>query len=311
MKRRTKLFAVLTAFLLTVCLCAVPAFALTEDEVQQQVDSVGREAVTGNILIWFLCAIAFLKVSQKIDSIMSSIGINVGHTGGSMLAEAMIAIRGIGMARSFAGGRSGGTSGGSSTGGSSSGSSGGPGFASGGLAGVVSRSVTNSAVKNATGSKDGGLGGAVYSSSESKGGGFANRVIGNVATGNVAATGTISGEKAPAALMSYLGYTALGEDAKDVPSFSDVEIGGGRITATETSAEHPEGISMAMYHADKYAAPKGDFEKVTAADGTSWYKQYAADTVERTPYQAPDGSVAYHDTIVKKLPKAPPRKDKP
>lgn len=40
-----------------------------------------------------------LKVSQKIDSFMSSLGINVGHTGGSMLAEAMIAMRGIGVAK--------------------------------------------------------------------------------------------------------------------------------------------------------------------------------------------------------------------
>jgi hypothetical protein len=31
-----------------------------------------------------------VKVSQKIDSFMSSLGINVGHTGGSLMAEATI-----------------------------------------------------------------------------------------------------------------------------------------------------------------------------------------------------------------------------
>ena len=31
-----------------------------------------------------------MKVSQKIDSFMASLGVNVGHTGGSMLAEAMM-----------------------------------------------------------------------------------------------------------------------------------------------------------------------------------------------------------------------------
>ena len=310
MKRKTKIFVMIAVTVLFVSLLAVSAFALTESEVQQQVDNVGREAVTGNILIWFLCAIAFLKVSQKIDSFMSSLGINVGHTGGSMLAEAMIAMRGVGVAKSIAGGRGGGgTSGGSSSPGSS-GSGGGTGFMSGGLAGVVSRKFTNSAVKNATGNKDGGIAGAAFNSSVSKGGGFANRVIGNVATGNAATTGTISGEKAPDALMSYMGYAALGENADDVPSFSNVEIGGGRISATETSADHPEGIPMAMYHTDKYAAPEGDYTTVTAADGTSWYKQYAIDAVERKPYQAPDGAVAYHESIVKKLPKAPPRKDR-
>jgi hypothetical protein len=48
-----------------------------------------------NIFIWFLCAIGFLKVSQKIDSFMASLGVHVGRTGGSMLAELMVAGRGI------------------------------------------------------------------------------------------------------------------------------------------------------------------------------------------------------------------------
>lgn len=56
----------LVCILLALCfcfLCATPAFAVTEDEVQAAVDSAGKEAVSGNIFIWFLCAIAFLKAS--------------------------------------------------------------------------------------------------------------------------------------------------------------------------------------------------------------------------------------------------------
>ena len=75
---------------------ALPASAISEADVQAQVDAVGRETVTGNVLIWFLCAIGFLKAAQKIDSFMASLGVNVGHTGGSMLAEALIAARGVG-----------------------------------------------------------------------------------------------------------------------------------------------------------------------------------------------------------------------
>ena len=75
------------------CLFCQPAFAISEEEVQAQVDAVGKETVSGNVLIWFMCAIGFLKVSQKIDSFMASLGVNVGHTGGSMLAEAMIAAK--------------------------------------------------------------------------------------------------------------------------------------------------------------------------------------------------------------------------
>ncbi len=305
MRKTRKILLVFVLALVFTSLFAVPAFAVTEDEVQQQVNAIGREGVTGNIFIWFLCAIGFLKVSQKIDSFMSSLGINVGHTGGSMLAEAMIAARGIASVKSFGGHGRGGSRSGASSGGASGG-----GFASGGLAGVVSRSFQNSAVKNATGSKEGGLGGKAFASSLEKGGGFANRVIGTVATGNISTTGSMTGEKASAALSSYLGYTALGEDAEDVPNFSNVEIGGGRIMATETSSEHPEGIAIGMYHADQYMAPSGEYSTVTAADGTIWYKQYAADTVERKPYKAPDGNIAYNESIVKKLPDPPKRKDR-
>ena len=280
----------------------VEAFALTEAEVQTQVDAVGKEAVTGIIFVWFLCAVAFLKVSQKIDTFMSSLGINVGHTGGSMMSELMIAARGISTTRGFAG-RSG-----SSSGSSSGGSSGS--FLQGGLVGTVSRSIEHGSTKSATGSGSGGVGGLVYNSSVSKGGSFANQVIGNIATGKVAFSGTISGDNAPAALMSYLGYTALGENADDVPSFSNVEIGGGHIMATETSPTHPAGIAIGMYNADQYMPPESEHTIVTAADGSTWYKQYAIDTVEKTPYQNEEGAISYRESIVQRLPKVPPRKDR-
>lgn len=58
--------------MLSVCMVAVlcfafsqPVFAMTESEIQEQVNTVGKETASGNVLIWFLCAIAFLKVSQK------------------------------------------------------------------------------------------------------------------------------------------------------------------------------------------------------------------------------------------------------
>ena len=291
---------------------SLPVFAITEAEVQAQVDAMGREAVTGNLFIWFLCAVAFLKVSQKIDSFLSSLGINVGHTGGSMLAEAMMAAKGISTMMSF-GGSHGGKGNLSYRSGNNTNSF------SGGLAGIASRQITNNAVKaattNNTAGKDmayapKGLGEQIYSASVEKGGSFANNVIGTVATGSIRDKGSITGEKATEALMSYLGYNALEEDAKDFPGFSNVEIGGGHITGVETSESHPEGIAFGMYHADQYSAPQSNYETVYTADGNAWYKQYATDSVTRTPYEAPDGSVAYNESIVKKLPPAPTRKDK-
>ena len=103
MRRSKKLlkFILLAALILSV-LC-VPAFALDESEVEAAVAASSKEAVTGIVLIWFLCAVAFLKVSQKIDSFMASLGINVGHTGGSLLGDAMVTFRAATMATGGAG----------------------------------------------------------------------------------------------------------------------------------------------------------------------------------------------------------------
>ncbi len=276
MRNAKRFFFILLIAVLLIAALSPTAYALEESAVQEQVNASGKEAVAGNVFIWFLCAMAFLKVSQKIDSFMSSLGINVGHTGGSMLTEAMIAARSFGGLRGASGGRTG------SSGGHSGGSGNGEAFLAGGLAGVVSRSVSSSAAQSVTNpDRFCGIGGSIYGSSVAKGGSFANNVIGSVATGDIASMGTITGEKAAEAMNSYMGYAAMEPGAKGVPTFSDVEIGGGRITGTETSQEHPEGIAFGMYNTDQYTAPEGDYTTVFSADGASWYKQYAP---ERYPH---------------------------
>lgn len=543
-------------FLLILALVAVmstSAFAISESDVDSAVSASGKEAVSGNVLVWFLCAIAFLKVSQKIDSFLSSLGLNVGHTGGSMLSEAMIAMRAINTATSAVGSALGSRSrhGSAPTSGkSAAGSAASAGFFSGGLVGMASRKIASDAVRTATAEKNivqpqqaeatvsrthassdthsgsqsaseqqrqntsqldqnqqtvsfravkseqqensqqalhesqhsmdasqlhqdtqtaqaqqfhaalhtedqqashltfhsessefvgsvvqsdefeasseearteqsqvmqsalqqeqigvtqheqaqhtqqdtraatfgqvesqswqhsaqsdkqffsvrNGLskttiaertvqaqerpgrflhsrtpsaastsapaneapagrsapipsaptqfhsfGGTLFAKSLYQGGAFANDVIGTVAKGDYRTTGSITGETATRSLMSYMGFTALGEHATNIPHYQDVEIGGGRITGREFTPEHPDGIDFCMYHADQYAQPKGDYSKVYSADDAAWYKQYAADTVERKPYQAEDGKIAYHEKIVQKLPNPPQRKDR-
>ena len=289
--------------LITVLILLLPLNieAVSKDDVKNKVAASSKEEVSGSIFIWFLCAMAFLKVSQKIDSFMSSLGINVGHTGGSMLGELMIAARGLSIAKNIGGGGS------SSGGGKGSGKDGGgEGFLSGGLVGAVGRKITDSAVKSATGQGGGSIGKAAFESSLAKGGGFANSVIQSIATGSIGKMGSITGTTAETAFNSYMGYTRTA----GAPSFSNVEIGGGRMMGTETSAANPGGIEFGMYNADQYMTPDGAYTTETAKDGSKWYKQYATDTVERTPYTAPGGGVAYNETIVQKLPKMPQRKDR-
>ena len=550
---RKRFFLNCLLILTLVIVMSTNAFAISESDVESAVSASGKEAVSGNVLVWFLCAIAFLKVSQKIDSFLSSLGLNVGHTGGSMLSEAMIAMRAINTATSAVGSALGSRSHHASapaSGKSGVGSAASAGFFSGGLVGMASRKIASDAVRTATAEKNivqpqqaeatvsrthassdthsgsqtaseqqrqntsqldqnqqtvssrvvnseqreksqqalhesqhsmdasqlhqdtqtaqeqqfhaalhtedqqashlafqseqgefvgsvvqsdefeasseearteqsqvmqsalqqeqigvtqreqaqytqqetqsstfgqvesqsrqhtaqsdkqffsvrNGLskttiaertvqaqerpgrflhsrtpsaapasapaneapaarpapipsaptqfrsfGGTLFAKSLYQGGAFANDVIGTVAQGDYRTTGSITGETATRSLMSYMGFTALGEHAPNIPRYQDVEIGGGRITGREFTPEHPGGIDFCMYHADQYAQPKGDYSKVYSADDAAWYKQYAEDTVERKPYQAEDGKIAYHEKIVQKLPNPPQRKDR-
>ena len=511
LKTKKKIFFILLLVSLLAAFLCVPAFAVTEAEVEAQVAASSKSEVTGNVLIWFLCAVAFLKVSQKIDSFMATLGVNVGRTGGSLLAEAMLTMRAVTMVAGGKGGAGANRAGAASSGkaGTTSGS-GMSGFFKGGLIGMASRHVTNSAIKTATSQtsavhtaqssvrqataaatamaaapeapsgvgpsvnndihtggvnlqaggsatagtspqegvivadtapppvaaqsngqvsaadqangtvlniplvdssipdgsvsdssipaeatpivsqsesifaaenisvSDGGvalnvpqgegaapigpggssaqggvivtsndrqtntqsttdrqnvqkssvaershtvhnhskpaqtslpsLGGAIFSKSLTAGGSFANDIIGTVARGEVA--GSITGDMAAQSLTSYMGYTAIQETARDVPVYSDVEIGRGRITGVETTAGSTTGLPFAMYHVDQYAAPSGEFQKIFTADGSQWYKQYAQDAVERKPYMASDNTVAYQEKIVKKMPDPPRRKDR-
>ena len=291
-----KILWIILIILIAFSLCSLTVFAVTEDEVQSQVNAQGKEQVTGNIFIWFLCAVAFLKVSQKIDSFMSSLGINVGHTGGSMLGELMIAFKGV---KAASGGAFGHSSGSSSNSGSDAA------FLSGGLAGAVGRTTERHAASSVTNQQSHTISQKLYNSSVQKGGDFANTVIGAVAKGSIKEQGSITGNRAAEAMTSYFGYAGQ----TNAPKFSDMEIGGGRITGKE-SIDGAAPTEFAMYNADQYMKPEGEFTTETAKDGSKWYKQTPQDTVQRTPYMSADGEVKYHNEIVKQLPQIPRRKDR-
>lgn len=197
---------------LLVCTLSTTAFAIDESEVESAIAASSQEEVAGNIFIWFLCAIGFLKVSQKIDSFMASLGVNVGRTGGSMLAELMVAGRGIATAAGVVGGNIFNRNSSHNT--QSGGQAAGAAFTGGGsgLIGVTKRAAGNAAAASATGTGSGigGLiGGAMFGSSLKNGGAFATSVISAVAKGNRASVGSITGEQASEALSSYLGYSMV------------------------------------------------------------------------------------------------------
>lgn len=207
---RKRVILIILLVLLTSAL-STTAFAIDESEVESAIAASSQPEVAGNVFIWFLCAIGFLKVSQKIDSFMASLGVNVGRTGGSMLAELMVAGRGIATAAGAIGGSvfSRHSSHNTQTGGQAAGAA----FTGGGngLVGVTKRAAGNAAAASATGTGSGLgtiVGGAMFGASLKNGGNFATSVIGAVAKGNMSSVGSITGEQASEALSSYLGYSA-------------------------------------------------------------------------------------------------------
>ena len=96
------LFTLFTVINLVLLYCPA-ALALTEDEAAAAVDAQGKDAVSGNLFLWLLCAIAFLKVATKLDGILHSLGIGVSRSPGSMLSEALLAFRGFEIGKAFMG----------------------------------------------------------------------------------------------------------------------------------------------------------------------------------------------------------------
>lgn len=224
---------------LSLVLCT-PAFAIEESEVENAIAASSNEAVAGNIFLWFLCAVAFLKISQKIDSFLAGLGVNVGRTGGSMLTELLIAGRAIGAAASGLSGSAGNIfncSHASSN--STTRQAAGQAFvgSGGGLVGVAKRAAGNAAAGSATGTGSGlgsVIGGAMFGSSMASGGKFANEVVGAVATGNIASVGSIKGEQAAQALTNYLGYGSVATDGSGaVPTAPVGEVAAATVIGEE------------------------------------------------------------------------------
>ena len=258
-KLKKILFAAFTVAILS-CLFCQPAFAaISESDVQAQVDAVGKEAVSGNVFIWFLCAIGFLKVSQKIDSFMASLGINVGRTGGSMLTELMVAGRGIAAVAGAVGGtvfNHHSSSNSTHTNAQAAGAA----FTGGGngLVGVTRRAAGNAAAASATGNAKGLsnlVGGAMFESSLQNGGKFAMSVVGAVAKGSISSVGFITGDQAAEALTSYLGYSpvdsgsALADDGGLIPpspitSEDVVTLDGGTAAGTASPTASANGTPI-------------------------------------------------------------------
>lgn len=249
----------LCILLIVTIMLSTTAFAVDETEVESAIAASSREEVAGNLFIWFLCAIAFLKISQKIDSFMSSLGINVGRTGGSMLGELLIAGRAMGAAFKATGGAVGSIFNRNHSSSNTTNRAAGQGFTGSapGLIGVAQRAAGNAAASSATGRGSGlgsFVGGAMFGSSLKSGGKFASDVVGAVATGNISTMGSITGNQASQALTSYLGYgSGQSDGAGSVKT-------GSNSTVIPTSSEQSASDGITTVPPGGYAETPGSIE---------------------------------------------------
>lgn len=203
-KSRLRKLVILLPSVAAMAACwALPALAVSEADVESAVASQGKEVVSGNLFVWFLCAIAFLKVSTKLDSILQAMGLGVGRAPGSILAEAFMALRGMQAGKAILSGQMPGAGSRSAAAGAGATSA-----FSGGLAGMVSSKLETDTAASMSGSGGGvtsGIGASLYKSTLGQDGGFASRVIGSVATGQT--PGTIHGAAAEEAMQGYFSGT--------------------------------------------------------------------------------------------------------
>ncbi|HJD20576.1 MAG TPA: hypothetical protein H9915_02025 [Candidatus Gemmiger faecigallinarum] len=196
-----KLVIVLPCMAAMAALWALPALAVSESDVESALASQGKGVVSGNLFVWFLCSIAFLKVSTKLDSILQAMGLGVGRSPGSILAEAFMALRGMQAGKAALSGKMPGAGGHSAAAGTAS-------AFSGGLAGMVSSKLKTDTAASMSGSGGGvtsGIGASFYKSTLGQDNGFASRVIGSVATGQT--PGAIHGAAAEEAMQGYFAGT--------------------------------------------------------------------------------------------------------
>ena len=262
--------------ILLMALLSTSAFAVDESEVESAIAASGQDAVAGNLFIWFLCAVSFLKISQKIDSFMTSLGINVGRTGGSMMAEMLIAGRALGGAAKATGGAIGNifNRGHSNTTNQATGQA----FTGGGggMIGVAKRAVGNAAAASATNTAVGlgsVVGGAMFGSSLNNGGKFATDVVGAVATGNISRVGSITGAKAAQALTSYLGYGVTAGNGTGAPS-SKLAMNADSITSAAGESLTSPGTDIPV------SRDMGGDDVITAEGGATAAAAAYADEVE-------------------------------
>lgn len=220
----------------------------------------------GSVFLWLFCALAFLKVAQRFDSYLASIGLNVAQTGAGLGMEMLVASRVV----------MGGLGGFRNAGSMFRGGGGGPIGAAGGLAGFAGKftdrfkgnsyirdAVVQGGVRMGAGGPLGFIGRAFGGLAAKNGATLTGDSIASVANRPPSQSGGIAGSIADRSLGNYL-PNLKGQ------SLSGTQITGGKIT-TATGADGKTS-SLSLYNASQFEKPNSPHSVVTASDGSQWYQ---------------------------------------
>ena len=221
----------------------------------------------GSVFLWLFCALAFLKVAQRFDSYLASIGLNVAQTGAGLGMEMLVASRVV----------MGGLGGFRNAGSMFRGGGGGPIGAAGGLAGFAGKftdrfkgnsyvrdAVVQGGVRMGAGGPLGFIGRAFGGLAAKNGATLTGDSIASVANRPPNQSGGIAGGIADRSLGNYL-PNLKGK------SLSGTQITGGKIATTATGADGRTS-SISLYNASQFEKPNSPHSVLTASDGSQWYQ---------------------------------------
>jgi hypothetical protein len=242
---------------------------------------------SGSMIIWSICMLAMMKAAQKMDSYMASMGMTVAQTGTSMLDIIASTAAGARMLTSGFGRKGGGGGGGGGSGTNSMAKGGKLGTVMGQFANKFRPSTYAADAVTAGGSLQGfrNLGGSIsrlaagsafkHSLGQSGlGGSLATNTISKIAHGNTAQTGMMK-DNAKSNLASR-SLSHFMPSMGSAGSLQDVTITGGQISGKMLDPDSGGYNNFSLYDANMHHAPtNGNYDAVTASDGSNWYRQMA------------------------------------
>ncbi len=234
----------------------------------------------GSVFLWLFCALAFLKVAQRFDSYLGSIGLNVAQTGTGLGMELLLASRVLtGMGGGF---RSAGSmfrgGGNGPTGGGMSGFTGSFSDRFKGNS-YVRDAVVQGGMRMGAGGPIGFIGRAFGGIAAKKGTTLNGESIASVADRLPNQSGGIAGSIADQSLGNYMPHLK-GQTLRNT------QITGGQISTTAVGADGKE-TSLNLYNAAQFEKPSTPYSTVTASDGSQWY-QLASGNGASVFYQTPN-----------------------